>query len=164
MSDQREPSAKLVVERSYRARVEELWALWTTREGFESWWGPEGFRAAVHVLEARVGGRLHYEMIASAPEQIAALQQLGRTPSHAARARYTEFKPGASLAITTVVDFVPGVPPYETTMRVEFFAAGERVRMVVTLDPMHDDEMTRMSKMGLTSQLTKLDRRYAERP
>ncbi len=134
MSDQRESpaaaarTAKMIVERSYRARVEELWALWTTRQGFESWWGPEGFRAAVQVLEARAGGRLHYDMVATAPAQIAAMRQLGRTPSHAARARYTEFKPGESLAITTIVDFVPGVPPYETTLRVEFFAAGERVR------------------------------------
>jgi uncharacterized protein YndB with AHSA1/START domain len=31
---------KLIVERTYRARPEELWALWTTKEGFESWWGP----------------------------------------------------------------------------------------------------------------------------
>ena len=35
---------KTVIERLYRARVEELWELWTTKEGFESWWGPEGFR------------------------------------------------------------------------------------------------------------------------
>ena len=104
------------------------------------------------MLEARPGGRLHYDMIASAPAQIAAMQQLGRSPSHATRARYTEFKPGEKLAITTVVDFVPGVPPYETVLRVEFFPAGDHVRMVVTLDPMHDEQMTRMSQMGLTAR------------
>ena len=32
---------KTVIERNYRAGVEELWELWTTKEGFESWWGPE---------------------------------------------------------------------------------------------------------------------------
>lgn len=31
---------KIVFERTYRARREELWELWTTKEGFESWWGP----------------------------------------------------------------------------------------------------------------------------
>src|SRR5262249_13269844 len=35
---------KVVFERTYRARVDELWELWTPKEGFESWWGPEGFR------------------------------------------------------------------------------------------------------------------------
>ena len=38
---------------------------------------------------------------------------------------------------------------------------GERVRMIATLDAMHDDEFTRMSTIGFTSQLTKLDRRFA---
>ena len=64
-----EPQAKVVIERTYRARVEELWELWTTKEGFESWWGPEGFRVEVHALEARAGGALEYDMIADAPER-----------------------------------------------------------------------------------------------
>ena len=71
---------KVVIERTYRARVEELWELWTTKEGFESWWGPEGFRVEVHALEARVGGTLHYDMIADAPEQIEAMKQMGQPP------------------------------------------------------------------------------------
>jgi hypothetical protein len=33
--------------------------------------------------------------------------------------------------------------------------------MVVTLEPMHDEEFTKMSTMGFTSQLTKLDKRFA---
>ena len=35
-------SPKFVMERTYRASVDELWELWTTKEGFESWWPPEG--------------------------------------------------------------------------------------------------------------------------
>ena len=35
---------KVVIERTYRAEVNELWDLWTTKDGFESWWGPQGFR------------------------------------------------------------------------------------------------------------------------
>ena len=41
---------KVVIERTYRAQAKELWALWTTKRGFESWWGPEGFRVEVHNL------------------------------------------------------------------------------------------------------------------
>jgi uncharacterized protein YndB with AHSA1/START domain len=46
MSDEVENAAavasnrKAVIERTYRATVQELWELWTTKEGFESWWGP----------------------------------------------------------------------------------------------------------------------------
>jgi hypothetical protein len=49
-------------------------------------------------------------------------------------------------------------------MVVEFFPSGGTVRMVVTLDPMHDEEFTKMSVMGFTSQLTKLDRRFGAEP
>ncbi len=150
-----------VIERTYKARVEELWELWTTKEGFESWWGPEGFRVEVHTLEARRGGALHYDMIADAPEMIAAMKQMGRPASHGARATFSEFKPHQSLTLRHVVDFLPGVKPYESTILAEFFPKGDRVRMVVTLRPMHDEEFTRMSRMGFTSQITKLDKRFA---
>lgn len=33
--------------------------------------------------------------------------------------------------------------------------------MVVTLDGMHSDEFTKMQEEGFTSQLTKLDQRFA---
>jgi len=154
---------KVVVERTYQARVEELWELWTTKKGFESWWGPEGFRVEVHTLEARVGGALHYDMIADAPEQIEAMKRMGHATSHKTRGTFAEISPHARLAITHVIDFLPGVKPYDSTMVVEFFPAGESVRMVVTLDPMHNEEFTRMSTMGFTSQLTKLDKRFGGR-
>ena len=53
------PQAIVVVERVYRAPVEDLWALWTTKAGFESWWGPEGFRVLFRQgkrLSRNVGG------------------------------------------------------------------------------------------------------------
>jgi uncharacterized protein YndB with AHSA1/START domain len=153
-------SPKIVIERTYRAKVVELWELWTTKEGFESWWGPGGFRVEVHALEARLGGTLHYDMIADSPEMIAAMKQMGRPTSHEARAKFTEIRPHQRLAITSVVDFVPGMKPYESTIVAEFFPSGESVRMVVTLDPMHNEEFTKMQREGFTSQLSKLDKRY----
>jgi uncharacterized protein YndB with AHSA1/START domain len=151
---------KVVFERTYRAPVEELWALWTTKLGFESWWGPEGFRVEVSTLDVRVGGTLFYDMIADAPEAIDAMKQMGRPLSHATRGRFTEIRPHERLAITHAIDFLPGVPPYESTMVVEFFPSDAGVRMVMTLDPMHDEEFTRMSTMGFTGQLRKLDKRF----
>jgi uncharacterized protein YndB with AHSA1/START domain/ketosteroid isomerase-like protein len=154
---------KVVIERSYRARVEELWELWTTKKGFESWWGPEGFRVEVHALEARVGRALHYDMIADAPEMIETMRLMDRPSSHSTRGTFVEIKAHERLAITHMIDFLPGVKAYVSTMLVEFFPSGENVHMVITLDPMHDEEFTRMSRMGFTSQLTKLDKRF-EKP
>ena len=154
---------KVVLERTYRARPEELWELWTTKKGFESWWGPEGFRVEVHTLDARVGGTLHYDMIADAPAQIEAMRRMGRPNSHETRGTFTEIKQLERLILTHVIDFLPGVKPYKSTMMAEFFPSGQSVRMVVTLDPMHDEEFTKMSTLGFTSQLTKLDKRFGGR-
>lgn len=166
MSEKSKPEAPrgtqpaVVIERTYRARVEELWALWTTKAGFESWWGPEGFRVEVHALEARAGGALEYDMIADAPEAIAAMKQMGQPLSHATRGRFAEFAPLERLTLVHVIDFVPGTAPYETTIEVAFSSSGEHARMVVTLHPHPDAHWTKMSTQGFTSQLTKLDKRF----
>jgi len=152
--------AKMVIERTYRARAKELWGLWTTKQGFESWWGPEGFRVEVHALEACVNGALHYDMIADTPAMIEVLKQMGRPSSQKTHGRFSEIRPHERLAITHVIDFLPGVVPYESTIVAEFFPSGDSVRMVVTLDPMHNEEFTKMSTMGFTSQLTKLDKLF----
>jgi uncharacterized protein YndB with AHSA1/START domain len=150
-----------VIERTYRTRVEELWALWTTKEGFESWWGPEGCRVEVHTIEAREGGALHYDMIAVDATEIAAMKQLGLATSTSVRARFTELKPHRRLMLTEVIDFVPGVKPYESTIAVDFFPAGDRVRMVTTLEPMHNEEFTQTAIMVYTGQLDDLEKRFA---
>ena len=153
--------AKVVIERTYRANTKDVWALWTTKEGFESWWGPQGFRADVQELDARVGGALRYEMIADSPEMIAAMKQTGQPTSHAVRSRFTEVEPHSRLVLTNVIDFLPGVATYESNIAVDFTSTGDSVRMVVTLDAMHSDDLTKMQKEGFTSQLIKLDQRFA---
>ena len=160
MSDTNEVQAAVVVERTYRATVEELWALWTTKEGFESWWGPEQFRVEVHKLEAREGGALDYDMIADTPEAVAAMTEMGQPVSHGTHGVYQEFRPMSRLRLMHVIDFVPGKAPYETLIDVDFSQAGDQARMVVTVHPHPDPNWTRMSVQGFTSQLTKLDRRF----
>ncbi|AKQ68374.1 Aha1 domain protein [Myxococcus hansupus] len=152
--------AKVVIERSYRASIQDLWALWTTKEGFESWWGPQGFRADVQELDARVGGALRYDMVADSPEMIAAMKQMGQPTSHATQSRFTEVAPHSRLVLRNVIDFLPGVATYESDIAVDFLPSGDRVRMVVTLDAMHSEEFSKMQQEGFTSQLTKLDARF----
>lgn len=152
--------AKVVIERTYRANIEDVWALWTTKEGFESWWGPQGFRAEVQEIDARVGGALRYDMIADTQEMIAAMKEMGQPTSHATRSRFTEVKPHSRLVLRNVVDFIAGVAAYESDIAVDLSSVGDTVRMVVTLDAMHSDDFTKMQTEGFTSQLTKLDARF----
>jgi len=42
---------RIVIQRSYVAALEDVWDLWTTKSGIESWWGPEGFRVEVRKLD-----------------------------------------------------------------------------------------------------------------
>jgi uncharacterized protein YndB with AHSA1/START domain len=151
---------RLVLERTYEASAKEVWELWTTKDGFESWWGPEGFRVEVQELDLRVGGALRYDMIADSREAIAEMKKQGQPLSHKTRGQFSELKALKRLVLTHVIDFIPGVKPYESTMSVELFPSGSSVRMVVTLSPMHNPEFTEMQLMGFTSQLTKLDRRF----
>jgi len=57
--------------RTHLSDTRELWRLWNTKEGFESWWGGEGSR------------------------------------------------PYQRLTLTPIIDFVPGVIRYESTVAVD---------------------------------------------
>jgi len=154
------PLAPAVFERTYNTSIEELWALWATKDGFESWWGPEGFRVEVHKLEPRSGGALHYDMIADTPEAIAAMKQMGQPLSHNTKGWYEEFAPHTRLTLKHLIDFIAGTEPYESLIEVDFEALGDMARMIVTAHPHRDAHWTRMSIEGFRGQLTKLDRRY----
>lgn len=147
----------IVIERTYKAKLQELWDLWTTKDGFESWWGPIGFRADVQALDAREGGALRYEMTASTPEMISELKKLGRPAAHPVRAEFTELRPRERLVLTNHIDFLPGVEPYDSRIVVELTPSGDETKMRVILGPMHSAEVSQQQKDGFTSQLSKLD-------
>ncbi|HXU05613.1 MAG TPA: SRPBCC domain-containing protein [Polyangia bacterium] len=146
----------ITIERTFNAPIEDVWTLWTTADGIESWWGPEGFRVAVRKLELRAGGALHYDMIAVAPDQIAYMKKAGMPVSSPTRATFTEVTPPRRLAFTHVVDFVPGVTPYESATIVELTARGADTHLVLTVEAMHDEQWTNMAVMGWQSELGKL--------
>ncbi|WP_437622428.1 SRPBCC family protein [Sorangium sp. So ce1151] len=154
--------ASILIERTYPASVSELWELWATKDGFESWWGPEGFRVEVHALEPKENGLLHYTMIADAPEMIEAMRRGGQPTSHEVRARFSAFSPQKTLTLTSVIDFLPGVEAYESNIDVLFTPLAHGAHMAVTLHAMHDAQTTGMQKAGFTSQLGKLDKRYTK--
>jgi uncharacterized protein YndB with AHSA1/START domain len=74
---------RITLERTWQATTEEVWDLWTTREGIESWWGPEGFRVEVRALDLRPGGELHCAMNAAAQETIAFMKREGMPTAQA---------------------------------------------------------------------------------
>jgi uncharacterized protein YndB with AHSA1/START domain len=150
-------------ERVYDASVEDVWALWTTKEGLEEWFAPEGMQVEVSALELRVGGAFDHVMTAVGAEQVAYLANLKRPPTVQVSARFVEMVRHRRLRIRFDIDFVPGVESYPYDMLVELHPEAGRVRMIITADRHPDAEMTRGAIIGLTSQLQRFDRAIAAR-
>jgi uncharacterized protein YndB with AHSA1/START domain len=153
----------ITLERTFQAPAEEVWALWTTKEGLESWWGPEGFTTEVHEIDVRVGGRMRYAMTATAPEQVAFMKKAEMPLTTEQRVTYHQVVPQRRLAYTSLADFIPGVGPYDVATIVELHLEGQGVRMALTIDVMHDERWTKMAVLGWESQLGKLAKVIAER-
>jgi uncharacterized protein YndB with AHSA1/START domain len=147
----------ITLERTYDASIEDVWDLWTTKEGFESWWGPDGFSVEVIEIDVRPQGTLYYAMTATADQQIAFMRKAGMPLTTRTRITYTEVARHRRLAYLNHVDFVPGVAPYDVAIRVDFASAANGVRMVLTIHPMHDEVWTQRMAAGWESQLGRLE-------
>ena len=152
------PGKKITLERTLKATTREVWDLWTTKKGLESWWGPAGFVTKVRRLEVSPGGKFEYEMTAIGPEQVAAMKKADLPLTSRARGTYVEVTPRRRLAYRTLADFIPGVTPYEVGAVIDFHAVPGGVRVTVTEDAMHNEEWTKMSEMGMSSSLDRLEK------
>jgi uncharacterized protein YndB with AHSA1/START domain len=159
LASQIQPARRRVsIERTFNGTVEDVWELWTTKEGIESWWGPDGFSVKVRRLDVRLGGELLYAMTADAPDQIDFLKKAGMPLTTESLVTYTDVVPPQRLAFTQLADFIPGVKPYDVATNVELETIPQGVRLVLTLDAMHDEQWTRLAVMGWESELGKLAR------
>jgi uncharacterized protein YndB with AHSA1/START domain len=153
---------RVMLERTYKAALQDVWDMWTTREGIESWWGPDGFSVKVRKLDLRPGGELHYDMTATAAPQIEFMKKHGMPLTTECKLTYSEVSPPRRLAYTHLADFIPGVESYRVAHLIELTPLGDSVRMVLTFDAMHDDEWTNRAKMGWEMELGKLAKALAK--
>jgi uncharacterized protein YndB with AHSA1/START domain len=149
--------AQFSIERTYPSTIEEVWELWTTKTGIESWWGPEGFEVTVKSLDVRAGGELVYLMTATASKQRAFMEQAGMPVTTEARVTYIEVTQPTRLVYQTLADFIPGVPDYEVNTVVDLRPVPGGVKLTITIDAMHDETWTERSRAGNESQMRKLD-------
>ncbi len=152
---------QITLERTFKATLEDIWDLWTTPEGIESWWGPEGFEVKVHALDLTPDGQMLYAMTATGPDQVGFMKRAGLPLTTETKVTYSEIVPQQRLAWATVADFIPGVAPYEVAASVELTAHAQGVRMMLTLDAMHDATWTERMVAGWKGQLGKLEKGFA---
>jgi uncharacterized protein YndB with AHSA1/START domain len=154
---------RITLERNFHAGLDEVWALWTTADGIESWWGPEGFSVTVRSLDLKPGGAMHYTMTATAAEHIAFMKKAGLPLATEAKITFTDVETMRRLSYVTLIDFVPGVAPYPNATEVELTATPDGVRMVLTIEAMHDEMWTGRALQERESELRKLDALIAAR-
>ena len=151
------PRAQFSIKRTYAATIEDVWDLWATKPGIESWCGPEGFDVTVTSIDLKPGGQLVYLMTAAAPPQVEFMKRHGMPLSTECKVTYVEVSPPYRLAYRTLTDFVPDVPPYEVATVVDFQTTVDGVKITITCEAMHDDVWTERARAGHESQMRKLD-------
>ena len=155
------------LERTYNAPAELVWELLTTAAGLQEWWAPDGFETRVSELDLRPGGQLRATMTATGPEQIAFLRNNGAPLSTELRKTFTEVEPSTRLAFLSLIDFVPDHEPYEHLTTIDIEPAGHAARVVMTVDPLHDETWTQQHRAHRGHELDNLEaaiRRRAPRP
>jgi uncharacterized protein YndB with AHSA1/START domain len=155
---------RVTIERVYQAEVEDVWEMWTTKDGIESWWGPGGFAVTVRKIDLRPGGELHYAMSAVDPPQVEFMKRAGMPLTTECRITFVDVTPPRRLEYVQLADFIPGVDPYDVTTIVELEPAGDSVRLRLTFDAMHNDEWTERATLGWKGELGKLEALLAGRP
>ena len=152
-------SAKdLTLNRRYAVGTDAVWRSWTSPDSVAGWWGPRGFVTTVSELEPRSGGRFHYVMTATAPDVVRFMDAHGLPRSNTVTGRFEEVVDGERITVVQLVDFVPGVEPYEVpaslVLRSTRDMGGCRTRL--TIGRMHDDEWTERCIDGWRGQLRRL--------
>jgi uncharacterized protein YndB with AHSA1/START domain len=157
------PKKTITIRRSYPAAPAQIWDLWTTAHGIESWWAPDGFKVEVLALDVRPGGTLRYAMTATAAPQIEFMQSAGMPLTTETRKTFTEVERPTRLAYVSLADFIPGVEPYEFLTIVDLEPEANGTRVMMTVDRMHDDEWTQRLLAGRENELENLAK-IVERP
>lgn len=146
------------IERTVTATPDQVWNLWVTPEGISQWWAPDGFRTDVTRLDLKPDGELVYTMTAVGPEQVAFMEQNGMPLVTESRKRFIEIAEPTRLSYQSLVDFVPDHAPYEQLTEVELQPSEGGTRIVMRVEPMHDEVWTERLVAGRSNELDNLAR------
>lgn len=164
MLDSPPTGTKLVPIREHRtlqAAPRRIWELLTTKEGFSSWWAPEGFVLTVEVFDPRTGGRidLQYEEAGAArnPAWAAELRAKGQETSFAARGTFTEVEYCRRVAFRQTLDFGRPGAKQEYRMSAELTSVpGGRTRLALVSEATSSKHWKLLGAANLRAQLDRL--------
>jgi hypothetical protein len=73
------------------------------------------------------------------------------------RRTFTEVEPPSRLAYLSLIDFVPDHEPYEHLTVIDIEPAGDCTNVVMTLDPLHDENWTQEYRDHRGNELKNLE-------
>jgi len=135
MADKNDSEDAVVIERTFDAPIDLIWAMWTNPDRFKEWYGPEGSVIPVAKMDVRVGGSRLVCMEMQTPQGPMQMWFTGE---------YLEVVPHQRLIFTEsmadengnlIAPSDMGMPeghPVTTEIRVELEAVGGRTQMVMT--------------------------------
>jgi len=148
----------ITLEKVYKASPERIWQLWTTPEGIESWWAPDGFAVKVDKLELKPEGELVYTMTATAEPQIEFMKSAGMPLATTSYKTFVDVEPNKKLSYNSLVDFVPNKEPYNFLTVVTLEPMGDSTKVVMEMQPLHDEEWTGRLVAGRQNELNNLEK------
>lgn len=149
-------SKSIKLEKIYKASPDKIWQLWTTPEGIQSWWAPDGFTVKVEKLELQPEGELIYTMTATAQPQIEFMQSMGMSLETTSRKTFVEVEKNKKLSYNSLVDFVPDKEPYDFLTVVNLEPIDDATKVVMEMQPLHDEEWTGRLVAGRQNELDNL--------
>ena len=84
------------------------------------------------------------------------MQNTGNPLSVELRKTFTEAAPPTRLGYQSLIDFVPDHEPYEHLTTIDIEPAGDRTKVVMTVDPLHDETWTQEYRAHRGNELDNL--------
>jgi len=144
MSNAKESETTLRLERLIPTPPEVLFQLWTEPAQLLRWWGPDGYEASVHTLDARPGGRWRTTL---------------RRPDGSVLAMsgvYCIVEPPRRLAFTWAWEDASGARGHETEVVVIFEATPGGTRLVLVQQRFESKKARDNHNVGWSSSFDRL--------
>ena len=119
---------RFTITRRFRAPLADLWALWTTAQGIERWWGPPGFAVIVQSIDLRVSGTLAYTMTAHQPEMVGFMQAMASQSPRPPKSPVPKWRRFTALPAPIWSISCPASPPVTPPSRSSFTPTGTKAR------------------------------------
>lgn len=135
MTNDSQSTDAIVIERSFDAPIERVWAMWTDAEHFRAWYGPMGARIPTAELDLRVGGKRLVAMEMRTPNGAMQIWFTGEfvVVEPTTRLVYTESMADETGRVLSAAESgMPDDHPLVTEVTVELTTTGATTTMVLT--------------------------------